>query len=106
MREIDCADRAKKASTFERPSSVYLASNGYRGQMTSKPKPADAPANLFDPVAGDYGAHGRFGRRARGVSRKMFTSRYRDAICYRCGRSCLPGRKAVAAQTRAVTRWE
>ena len=58
----------------------YLASNGYTGQMTNEPEPADAPANLFAPVPGDFGAHGRFGRVARSESWEMLTSRHRDAI--------------------------
>jgi short-subunit dehydrogenase len=58
----------------------YLAGSGYTGQMTNEPKPADAPANLFAPVPGDVGAHGRFGREARNESWEMFTSRHRDAL--------------------------
>jgi short-subunit dehydrogenase len=58
----------------------YLARDGYTGQMTNEPKPADAPGNLFVPVQGDYGAHGRFGRVARSESWEMFTSRHRDAV--------------------------
>ncbi|HTW26959.1 MAG TPA: SDR family oxidoreductase [Acetobacteraceae bacterium] len=58
----------------------YLASAGYKGQLTDEPRPADAPANLFDPVTGAYGAHGRFDSRARSGSWEMFTSRHRDAF--------------------------
>jgi short-subunit dehydrogenase len=41
-----------------------LANEGYEGQMTSEPAAADRPDNLFEPVAGDPGARGRFGDRA------------------------------------------
>src|SRR6185437_193940 len=41
-----------------------LAYEGYEGQMTSEPAAADRPDNLFEPVAGDPGARGRFGDRA------------------------------------------
>lgn len=58
----------------------YLARAGYTGQLTGEPRPADAPANLFHPVPGDYGAHGRFDRIARTRSWEMFTSRHRDAL--------------------------
>jgi short-subunit dehydrogenase len=58
----------------------YLASHGYSGQMTCEAKPPGAPANLFAPVPGDFGAHGRFGRVARSESWEMLTSRDRDAI--------------------------
>ena len=60
----------------------YLAGSGYRGQITGEAKAADAPANLFAPVAGDVGAHGRFGRQARNESWEMFTSRHRDAVAF------------------------
>lgn len=55
----------------------YLASAGYKGQLTDQRKPADAPSNLFEPVPGDYGAHGRFNNRARAKSWEMFTDRHR-----------------------------
>jgi NAD(P)-dependent dehydrogenase (short-subunit alcohol dehydrogenase family) len=42
----------------------YLASRGYDGQLTDAPNP-DPPANLYAPVAGDHGAHGRFDSQAR-----------------------------------------
>ncbi len=55
----------------------YLAKNGYSGQITSKVKSPDAPSNLYDPVPGDYGAHGRFDKTARTSSWEMFTSEHR-----------------------------
>jgi NAD(P)-dependent dehydrogenase (short-subunit alcohol dehydrogenase family) len=42
----------------------YLASHGYTGQLLDAPNP-HGPANLFAPVPGDHGAHGRFDARAR-----------------------------------------
>ncbi len=58
----------------------YLAKAGYTGQLTDKAKPADAPSNLFEPVPGDYGAHGRFDSRSRNHSWEMFTDRHRHAV--------------------------
>lgn len=58
----------------------YLAKAGYSGQLTREPLASDAPANLFEPVPGDYGAHGRFDSTARSVSWEMFTNRHRDAL--------------------------
>ncbi len=58
----------------------YLATAGYSGQLSDEPLPADAPANLFEPVPGPYGAHGRFDRRARDGSWEMFTDRHRAAF--------------------------
>jgi hypothetical protein len=58
----------------------YLAKAGYSGQLTDQPSDPDAPGNLFEPVAGAYGAHGRFDDRARPRSWEMVTSRHRDAF--------------------------
>ncbi len=58
----------------------YLASAGYKGQLTDETLPANAPANLFDPVPGDYGAHGRFDSQSKLGSWEMFTDRHRMAF--------------------------
>jgi NAD(P)-dependent dehydrogenase (short-subunit alcohol dehydrogenase family) len=57
----------------------YLASSGYSGQLTDEPCDPAAPGNLFDPVEGSYGAHGRFDNRAQSRSWEMFTSHHRNA---------------------------
>ena len=59
----------------------YLAKAGYTGQLTDTPLSPSAPANLFEAVKGDYGAHGRFDAKSRTGSWEMFTDRHRDA-CY------------------------
>ncbi len=41
-----------------------LASRAWEGQMTGEPGDASRPDNLFEPVPGDRGAHGRFGDRS------------------------------------------
>jgi NAD(P)-dependent dehydrogenase (short-subunit alcohol dehydrogenase family) len=46
----------------------YLAKNCYDGQQTSQPVSPDRPDNLFEPVAGDYAAHGIFDNRAKSFS--------------------------------------
>lgn len=38
----------------------YLARTGYQGQQTTEPADPDATDNLWQPLKGDYGAHGRF----------------------------------------------
>ena len=55
----------------------YLASSGYKGQLTNEPTGPDAPANLFESVPGPYGAHGRFDAHAKTRSWEMFTDRHR-----------------------------
>ncbi len=57
-----------------------LAKIGYSGQLTREPKPADAPANLFAPVPGPYGAHGRFDGRAKRKSWEFFANRHRTVL--------------------------
>ncbi len=42
----------------------YLARFGYKSQMSSEPAQKDAPDNLFKPIEGDFGAHGRFDAQA------------------------------------------
>lgn len=43
----------------------YLAATGYAAQQTAEPADPDRPDNLWEPLPGDHGAHGRFGSRAR-----------------------------------------
>lgn len=57
----------------------YLARAGYSGQLSDEPLGDEAPANLYEPVPGDYGAHGRFDARSRGRSWEMFTDRHKAA---------------------------
>ncbi len=58
----------------------YLARSGYSGQLTQEPVPPDAPENLFEPVPGNFGAHGRFDQEARPQSWEMFTERHRAIL--------------------------
>ncbi len=59
----------------------YLAKAGYTGQLTDQSEPAGSPANLFEPVPGPYGAHGRFDKRhPRTGSWEMFTDRHKMAF--------------------------
>ncbi len=58
----------------------YLAKAGYSGQLTDEPLAQDAPANLYEPVPGEYGAHGRFDASSRAHSWEMFTDRHQAAV--------------------------
>jgi NAD(P)-dependent dehydrogenase (short-subunit alcohol dehydrogenase family) len=51
-----------------------LAGTGYRGQRSDEPEPANRPDNLYAPIAGDHGVHGRFGARARNRSWQAWLS--------------------------------
>ncbi len=58
----------------------YLAKYGYDSQMSDQPLAGDAPNNLYQPVPGDYAAHGRFDSRSKTRSWEMVTSRHRTAF--------------------------
>lgn len=58
----------------------YLAKAGYSGQLADEPTPANAPANLFEAVPGDYDAHGRFDDSSRRRSIEFFTDRHRTGF--------------------------
>ena len=45
-----------------------LASRAYSGQSTDDPLPPGRQDNLYTPVPGDHGAHGRFDHRAKATS--------------------------------------
>ena len=51
-----------------RAGDLVLLRNGWKGQTTGEAKPLDAPDNLWQPLPGDPGAHGRFDCEARGSS--------------------------------------
>jgi short-subunit dehydrogenase len=59
---------------------TYLAYAGYSGQLEEQGLAADAPSNLFHPVPGDYGAHGRFDYKSKAESWEFFTDRHRTAL--------------------------
>ena len=74
----------------------YLAKFGYSGQLTDETEPADAPNNLFHPVPGPYGAHGRFDSRARSWTLEVFTSRHRNAMWAAVGVAAVLGLHQLA----------
>ncbi|MEN6616044.1 MAG: short-chain dehydrogenase, partial [Syntrophorhabdus sp.] len=43
----------------------YLANVAWDGQMTDQPEDPSRPDNLFEPVSGHFGAHGRFDKRSK-----------------------------------------
>jgi NADP-dependent 3-hydroxy acid dehydrogenase YdfG len=58
---------------------LYLARTGYESQQTDEPE-RDRPDNLFEPVPGDHGAHGRFDREASGRSLQLLATKRRALI--------------------------
>jgi hypothetical protein len=57
----------------------YLARTGYDSQQTDEPQPPRAD-NLFEPLPGDRGAHGRFDAKAHAHSGQWALTRHRRAL--------------------------
>ena len=58
----------------------YLAKHGYDSQLTDVPIAPDRRDNLYEPVPGDHGAHGKFDARARRSSLEWALSRHRNLL--------------------------
>ncbi|MGE5523820.1 MAG: SDR family oxidoreductase [Rhodospirillaceae bacterium] len=58
----------------------YLARTAYEGQHTDEPVPAGRRDNLYEPVPGDHGAHGRFDAQATGSSAQWWANTHRWLI--------------------------
>ena len=52
----------------------YLGSQGYESQQTDEPVDPNRPHNLWEPVAGDHGAHGIFDARASSSSPQLWAN--------------------------------
>ncbi len=55
----------------------YLGETGYDSQMTNDPEDPGRPNDLYDPLPGDRGAHGRFDRRAHTSSEQWWFTKNR-----------------------------
>jgi len=70
VRELPLGWGAQKAlwgqKLSPRAGDLALRRMGWKSQHTAEPKPLDAPDNLFHPLPGDPGAHGRFDAESRG----------------------------------------
>ena len=55
------------------------ASGAYKSQMRNKPS-AERPDNLFDPVEGDFAAHGAFGDQAADNSPMLWVDKHRGVL--------------------------
>jgi NAD(P)-dependent dehydrogenase (short-subunit alcohol dehydrogenase family) len=61
---------------------AYLSQYGYESQQTDEPEDPNRPHNLWGPVDEDrdFGAHGRFGARARPKSWQLWATQHRGTI--------------------------
>lgn len=58
----------------------YLARTGFSGQQSDKPADPDSPNNLWQPVQGNFAAHGRFDNRATSGRVQLWVTLYRGPI--------------------------
>lgn len=58
----------------------YLADTAYEGQQTAELEDLARPFNLYEPLAGDHHAHGRFDSQARTISPQLWTDLHHDAL--------------------------
>jgi NAD(P)-dependent dehydrogenase (short-subunit alcohol dehydrogenase family) len=63
----------------------YLARSGYDAQQTEEPLDAEREGNLFEPVPGDFAAHGTFDDQAKPRSLLFELDRRRDSIAFAAG---------------------
>jgi NAD(P)-dependent dehydrogenase (short-subunit alcohol dehydrogenase family) len=58
----------------------YLARTGYKSQQTAEQEDPNRPDNLWEPVAGDHGAHGTFGNRSRNFSYELWAATHKGLL--------------------------
>jgi len=56
----------------------YLGKTGYESQMTDEPEEPGRPDNLYEPLPGDWGAHGRFDNKATERCEQWWVTKNRD----------------------------
>lgn len=85
------------AKLFPTIGDWYLGKTGVKGQQTDEPRDQSRPDNLFEPVAGDHGAHGTFDRRAKMPSAELLLTVHAGLAS-----ACLVGLLVVAATALAL----
>lgn len=63
----------------------YLARTGYEWQQTDEPEDPERPDNLWQPLPGDAGAHGRFDGRSRERSLQLMGTTHRGVLALGAG---------------------
>lgn len=84
----------------------YLGKSGYDSQMTDEPADPNRPNNLYHPLPGDRGAHGRFGERSIKFSWQLWASKHRLELTLAgaavAGMACLLGFAASSSSDGAA----
>ncbi len=57
-----------------------LAKSGFEGQQTDEPEDPNRKDNLWEPIPGDHGAHGRFGDEAATFSPELWLTMNRNKV--------------------------
>ncbi|ELR68638.1 3-oxoacyl-[acyl-carrier protein] reductase [Fulvivirga imtechensis AK7] len=57
-----------------------LAKDGYKGQQTDEPEDPNRQDNLWEPIPGDHGSHGRFNAQAYKQSEQLWISKNRNLL--------------------------
>ena len=68
-----------------RVADWYLARSGYQGQQAPGLKQAMIGPNLYEPVAGDHGAHGAFDDSSYSISPQTWAIQHRPAVYVSAG---------------------
>lgn len=58
----------------------YLSKTGFQSQQTEEPASPNAPNNLYQPLPGDHGAHGRFDHMAHRFSWQLWLDQHRGWV--------------------------
>jgi NAD(P)-dependent dehydrogenase (short-subunit alcohol dehydrogenase family) len=72
----------------------YLARTGFKAQQTHQSEDPGRPDNLYEPVAGDHGAHGTFDARSHDRSAQVWLTTHRPV-----GATVLAGCSALVGTT-------
>lgn len=69
----------------------YLGKTGFDAQQAPEPLPPNRPDNLFEPVPGDYAAHGIFDHKAKSFSLQTWLNLHRLQVAVAAGTTLLAG---------------
>jgi hypothetical protein len=78
----------------------YLGTHGYEAQQTAETVAADRPDNLFNPLAGDWAAHGIFTEEAKDFSLQNWVNLRR--IPFAVAAAAVAGAGALLWRRRAM----
>lgn len=57
-----------------------LAKSAFKGQQTDEPENPNRKHNLWEPIPGDHGAHGNFGKKAKSFSMELWLTKHRSYV--------------------------